>query len=142
MGKILGIDYGLKRVGIAITDDSNTFAFGLDTFASNQIYSYLEDLLTREDIETIVIGDPKNLKNQETDASKPSNTITVKLKKKYPQINIERIDERFTSKIAFQAMIDGGMKKKDRQKKNNIDKVSATIILQSYLEQKANNLKL
>lgn len=142
MGKILAIDYGLKRVGLAITDDSNVFAFGLDVIASNEIYTYIDKLLKKEDITTIVIGEPKDLKNHATDATKPSDTIAKKIGAKYPSILIERMDERFTSKMAFQAMLDGGMKKKDRRNKGNIDKVSATIILQSYLEQKSNGLKI
>lgn len=134
MGKILGIDYGLKRVGIAITDDSNTFAFALDTVPSNEIYIYLDKLLSKENISTIVVGEPVSLKNTETDATKPSETFSTKINKKYPHVLVERIDERFTSKMAFQAMLDGGMKQKDRRKKENLDKISATIILQSYLE--------
>lgn len=142
MGKILAIDYGLKRVGLAITDETNVFAFALDTVASNEIYQYIDKLLLKENISTIVIGEPKDLKNQATDATKPSETIAKKLKAKYPAIIVERVDERFTSKMAFQAMLDGGMKKKERRNKGNIDKISATIILQSYLETQNNNFKL
>ncbi len=134
MGKILAIDYGMKRTGIAITDSSKIFATGLTTVASNEIYSYLAQLMTEEEIETIVIGKPMNLQNLPTDATKPSETLTKKLGKIYPAIKIERVDERFTSKMVKKAMFDGGMKKKDRRDKKMVDKISATIILQSFLD--------
>lgn len=134
MGKILALDYGAKRTGIAITDESNIIASPLETIASNTLYQYLETLLATETISTIVIGDPKDLNNNATDITQAANTIAKNIKKKFPEIEIARVDERFTSKMAFQAMLDGGMKKKDRRNKANIDKISATIILQSYLE--------
>jgi len=135
MGKILAIDYGMKRVGVAITDSSNIIATGLDTVATNEIYNFIAALLLKEDIDCIVVGDPKNLQNKETDATKPANTFSKNIQKRHPELKIARVDERFTSKMAFQAMIDGGMKKKDRRDKKMVDKISATIILQSYLEQ-------
>lgn len=135
MGKILAIDYGMKRVGVAITDSSNIIATGLDTVATNEIYNFIADLLKKEAVDCIVIGDPKNLQNKETDATKPANTFAKNIKKRHPELEIARVDERFTSKMAFQAMIDGGLKKKDRRDKKMVDKISATIILQSYLEQ-------
>lgn len=135
MGKILAIDYGLKRVGVAITDSSNIIATGLDTVATNEIYNFIADLLTKEAIDCIVVGDPKNLQNNDTDATKPANTFAKNIQKRHPEIKIARVDERFTSKMAFQAMIDGGLKKKDRRDKKMVDIISATIILQSYLEQ-------
>lgn len=134
MGKILAIDYGLKRTGIAITDGSKIFATGLTTVASNEIYSFLNQLLTEEEIETIVVGKPMNLQNQPTDATKPSDTLAKKIGNLFPNITVVRVDERFTSKLAKQAMFDGGMKKKDRRDKMMVDKISATIILQSYLD--------
>lgn len=134
MGKILAVDYGLKRVGLAITDELNIIATPLDTVAANEIYQYLAQLLLKEDISTIVIGDPRTLSNEDTDATKSAHTFTKNVEKKFPQLRVARVDERFTSKMAFQAMIDGGMKKKDRRNKSNIDKISATIILQSYLQ--------
>jgi len=134
MGKILAIDYGMKRTGIAITDSSKIFATGLTTVASNEIYTFLTNLMEEEEVETIVVGKPMNLQNLPTDATKPSDTLAKKLAKLYPQINIERVDERFTSKLAKKAMFEGGMKKKDRRDKKMVDKVSATIILQSYLD--------
>ncbi len=134
MGKILAIDYGMKRTGIAITDSSKIFATGLTTVASNEIYTFISKLLEEEEIETIVVGKPMNLQNQPTDATKPSDTLAKKLGKLHPAINIERVDERFTSKLAKKAMFEGGMKKKDRRDKKMVDKISATIILQSYLD--------
>mgnify|MGYP000625075405 FL=1 len=134
MGKILAIDYGLKRTGIAITDASKIIATGLDTVASNEIYSYLTKLTQREEIECIVVGKPMNLQNQATDATKPADTLSKKIAKLFPEIEIARVDERFTSKMAKKAMFDGGLKKKDRRDKKMIDKISATIILQSYLD--------
>ncbi|MEZ7902018.1 MAG: putative Holliday junction resolvase [Flavobacteriales bacterium] len=134
MGKILAIDYGMKRTGIAITDASKIFATGLDTVATNEIYNYLKELTTKEEIECIVVGKPMNLQNLPTDATKPSDTLAKKIGKLYPEIKVERVDERFTSKLAKQAMFAGGMKKKDRRDKKMVDKISATIILQSYLD--------
>ena len=134
MGKILAIDYGMKRTGIAITDSSNIFATGLDTVATNEIYIFLKKLFESEDIECIVVGKPMNLQNLPTDATGPSDTLAKKLAKLYPEIKIARVDERFTSKMASKAMFDGGMKKKNRRDKKMIDKISATIILQSYLD--------
>lgn len=134
MGKILAIDYGMKRTGIAITDASKIFATGLDTVATNEIYNFIKELLAKEEIECIVVGKPMNLQNLPTDATKPSDTLAKKLGKIYPEIKIERVDERFTSKLAKQAMFAGGMKKKDRRDKKMVDKISATIILQSYLD--------
>ncbi len=134
MGKILAIDYGMKRTGIAITDASKIFATGLTTVASNEIYTFIAQVLNEEDIETIVVGKPMNLQNQPTDATKPSDTLAKKLGKLYPTLKIERVDERFTSKMAKKAMFEGGMKKKDRRDKKMVDKISATIILQSFLD--------
>ncbi|MDA9066397.1 Holliday junction resolvase RuvX [Flavobacteriales bacterium] len=134
MGKILAIDYGMKRTGIAITDGSKIFATGLTTVATNEIYVFLTQLMKDEEIETIVVGKPMNLQNLPTDATKPSDTLAKKIGKLFTEIKVERVDERFTSKLAKQAMFAGGMKKKDRRDKKMIDKISATIILQSYLD--------
>ena len=134
MGKIIAIDYGMKRTGIAITDASRIIATGLETIASNEIYTYLSQLTTKETIECIVVGKPMNLQNLPTDATKPADTLAKKIAKLFPEIKIERIDERFTSKLAKRAMFEGGLKKKDRRDKKMVDKISATIILQSYLD--------
>lgn len=133
MGRILAVDYGAKRVGIAVTDPLKMIASPLDTIESSKVLGFLKDYVSKEDVERIIVGMPKNLQNQDTDStglvvkfiSQLENTISIP---------IETIDERFTSKMAFQSMIDGGLKKKDRQNKATIDRLSATIILQSYLE--------
>ena len=136
MGRIIGIDYGRKRTGIAVTDPLQLIAGGLETIASEDMEKWLERYIATEQVECIVVGCPVMLDGSESDTM----TLYIKpfinrLKKKFPNIKIEMFDERFTSKLAVRAMIDGGMKKKDRREKANIDKVSATILLQGYLEQ-------
>ena len=133
MPKVLGIDYGNKRVGIAISDSSQFIASALCTISSNDIFKFLTDLLKKEDIDCIVVGTAKNLDGTETDSSESINIFVKKLHNTYPKIDIRTIDERFTSKIAFQSLIDSGIKKKKRRNKGLIDEVSATIILQDYL---------
>jgi putative holliday junction resolvase len=135
VGRLVAIDYGTKRVGLAVTDPSKIIATPLDTVHSKDVVQYLKNYDLKEDIEAFVVGNPKNLNNEDTNA-----TILVKhflnlLKKNFPDKPIHLMDERFTSKMALNAMIEGGMKKKDRRNKSNIDKISAVIILQSYLEQ-------
>ena len=136
MAKAVGIDYGTKRVGISISDSSQIIATALCTVENNNIFSFLKDLLKKEEVDTIVIGEAKNLDNTETDSSKQIYQFIEKLKNKFPKVLIKTIDERFTSKIAFQSIIDSGIKKKKRQNKSLIDEVSATIILQDYLSYK------
>ena len=134
MGRILAIDYGQKRVGIAVTDPLKIIANGLTTVHSKDIFTFLEDYLSKEEVETIVVGYPVTLKNEGAQSLKYINPFIKKLLIKFPNLNIETIDERFTSKLAQIAMIEGGMKKKDRQNKALTDKISATIILQSFME--------
>ena len=136
MAKAVGIDYGTKRVGISISDSSQIIATSLCTIENKNIFSFLKDLLKKEEVDTIVIGEAKNLDNTETDSSKQIYQFIEKLKNKFPKVLIKTIDERFTSKIAFQSIIDSGIKKKKRQNKSLIDEVSATIILQDYLSYK------
>lgn len=136
MAKVLAIDYGSKRVGIAVTDDLQIIASGLTTVHSKDIIAFLEDYFSKNDVECIVVGEAKDLKNQPAESAKIIEPFVKHLSRKFPDKIIERIDERFTSKIAFQSMIDSGLKKKDRQNKALIDEISATLILQSYLEQK------
>ena len=136
MAKAVGIDYGTKRVGISISDSSQIIATALCTVENKNIFSFLKDLIEKEEVDTIVIGEAKNLDNTETDSSKQIYLFIKKLKNQFPKVNIQTIDERFTSKIAFQSIIDSGIKKKKRQNKSLIDKVSATIILQDYLSYK------
>ena len=136
MAKAVGIDYGSKRIGISISDSSQIIATSLCTVENKNIFSFLKDLLSKEEVDTIVIGESKNLDNTETDSSKQIYRFIEKLKNRFPKILIKTIDERFTSKIAFQSIIDSGVKKKKRQNKSLIDEVSATIILQDYLSYK------
>lgn len=137
MGRILAIDYGKKRVGLAISDPTGMIANGLDTIPAKDIWNYLDDYIHhKEQIDCIVIGDPKQMNNAPSEAVEFVYPFIKNCRKRYPDIRVELIDERFTSQIAFQSMIDGGMKKKQRQDKAMIDKISASIILQNYLDQK------
>lgn len=134
MARILAIDYGTKRVGIAVTDPLQIIASGLTTVASKDIFDFLKNYLEKETVECIVVGEPKNLDNSPSESAKATNDFVEKLKKLFVNITIERMDERFTSKMAFQTMIDSNLKKKDRRNKELIDEISAAIILQSYME--------
>ncbi len=134
MGRILAIDYGRKRVGIAVTDPLKIIANGLTTVHSKDIFSFLHEYLSKEDVEIIVVGYPVNLKNEGSQSLQFINPFIKKLIKQFPETIIDTYDERFTSKMAQSAMIEGGLKKKDRQNKALTDKISAVIILQSYLE--------
>lgn len=135
MGKILAIDFGLKRTGIAITDASNIIASPLMTVDSIHLMTFLIDTVKKENVTTIVMGDPKRLNNEATHITENVYLLKEALEKQFPAVKIELMDERFTSKMALQSMIDGGMKKKQRQEKGMIDQISAAIILQSYLAQ-------
>jgi putative Holliday junction resolvase len=135
MGKIVAIDFGLKRTGIAITDASNIIASPLTTVDSVNLMSYLIALVEKEKVATIVIGDPKRLNNEATHITENVYLLKEALEKQFSSLKIVMVDERFTSKMAFQSMLDNGMKKKQRQEKGMIDQISAAIILQSYLAQ-------
>ncbi len=134
MGRILAIDYGQKRVGLAVTDELQMIATGLETVAAKDIWKYLADYLQREKVDAIVVGEPRDMMNRPSDSSRFVEPFVGKLRKTYPDMKIDRFDERFTSKMAFQTMIDGGLGKKKRRNKALIDTISATLILQSYLE--------
>ncbi|MFT6214407.1 MAG: putative Holliday junction resolvase [Roseivirga sp.] len=136
MGRILAIDYGRKRVGLAVTDPLQIIASPLETVHSKDVIQYLKDYDLAENIESFVLGMPMNLNNQPTDATAGAQQFERLLKKNFPEKPVYLQDERFTSKMAMAAMIAGGMKKKDRREKGNIDKISAAIILQSFLESK------
>lgn len=136
MARILAFDYGTKRTGIAVTDELQIIASGLTTVNTKEIFSFLTNYLKNENVELFVVGEPKQMNNQHSESETFIKVFIEKLKSTFPKIDIVRIDERFTSKIAFQSMIDGGLKKKQRQNKALIDEISATIILQTYLEQK------
>lgn len=134
MPRIIAIDYGSKRVGLAVTDPLQMIANGLTTVHSKDVIQYLEDYLKKEDVECIVVGEPKTLSNKASDSARFIEPFVKHLKNKFPTMKIERYDERFTSAMAHQAMLMGGLKKKDRQNKETVDMVSATIILQNYLD--------
>jgi len=135
MGRILAIDFGTKRVGIATTDPSQIIATGLTTVHPNELFDYLKKYMETETVECMVVGDPKRLNNEPSQAAAGADQLAKKLGKEFPLVKIDRMDERFTSKMAFDAMLAGGLKKKARADKALIDKVSATIILQSYMMQ-------
>ena len=134
MPRILAIDYGSKRVGLAVTDPLQMIASGLTTVHSKDLIQFLEYYLKKEAVECIVVGEPKTLMNEASNSARFIEPFVKHLTKKFPSIKIERYDERFTSALAQQAMLMGGLKKKDRQNKETVDMVSATILLQDYLE--------
>ncbi|MBT3417505.1 MAG: Holliday junction resolvase RuvX [Flavobacteriales bacterium] len=136
MAKALGIDYGTKRVGIAISDSTQIISTALCTTPNIEIFKFLIDLTQKEDIDTIVVGEAKNLDGTATDSSVEIENFVEKITILFPKVKVTTIDERFTSKIAFQSIIDSGIKRKKRQNKSLIDEVSATIILQDYLTYK------
>jgi putative Holliday junction resolvase len=138
MGRILAIDYGTKRVGFAVTDENKIIANGLTTLPNKDVIPFLMDYIKKEKVECFVVGEPKQMNNQESESAKHVDIFIKLLIKNFPNIPIERMDERYTSKMAFQTMIDSGISKKHRQDKSLIDKISATIILQSYMEKKNN----
>ncbi|MDD3876412.1 MAG: Holliday junction resolvase RuvX [Bacteroidales bacterium] len=134
MGRIMAIDYGQKRVGLAATDMLRMIASPIGTIHSKDIFPYLTDYLKKNIVDCIVVGKPKQLDNSDSQSAAITEAFVKNLKKNFPLIEIVRIDERFTSKMAFQTMIDSGLKKKDRQNKALVDTISAVIILQSYME--------
>ncbi len=138
MGRILAIDYGRKKSGLAVTDPLQIVANGLDTVPSHTLIDFLEKYFAAEEVDAVVLGYPRQVSGEDSESMKYIKPFYNRFRNKFPHINVEWVDERFTSKIAFQAMIDGGLKKKARQNKAMVDKVSATIILQTYLEQKRN----
>ena len=134
MGRILAIDYGSKRTGLAVTDPIGIIATPLTTVLTKDLIIFLKDYIEKEEVNKIVIGMPKTLRNEDSENAGGVRKMIVILSKTFPTLPIKTVDERFTSSIAMDALIRGGMKKKDRRDKGNIDKVSATLILQSYLE--------
>jgi putative Holliday junction resolvase len=133
MSRILCIDYGKKRTGIAVTDPLQIIATGLTTVDSHELISFLKKYFLQEAVERIIIGEPKNLDDSDTHATPLVKEIVKKLEKEFPNIPIEKVDERFTSKMAKQAMLDMGMKKKDRRNKRTVDEIAATIMLQEFM---------
>jgi putative Holliday junction resolvase len=134
LGRVIAIDYGAKRVGIAVTDSLKMIASALITVDNTELWSFLVNYFTKEDVEIVVLGLPLRLNNELSEIEPRIQKLIRKIAHEYPQIKIERQDERFTSKLAVNAMIEGGMKKKQRQVKGNVDKISATLILQDFLE--------
>jgi putative holliday junction resolvase len=138
MGRIIGIDYGLKRIGLAVTDPMQIFASPLDTVSPNDFYGFIEAYLKKETIEAFVIGYPVQMNNKPSESVIYLNPFIKKLSKTFPGKKIHLVDERFTSQMALKTMIDGGVKKSDRRDKSLVDKISASIILQSFLDNRSN----
>jgi putative Holliday junction resolvase len=136
MGRILGIDFGTKRIGLAVTDPLKIFASPLKTVRNHEFEHYIEEYLKTESIEEFVIGYPVTLNNMASESVKYINPFIRKLKRLYPEIPVNQVDERFTSGLALQTMIEGGVKKKLRRDKSMVDKISASIILQSFLDKR------
>ncbi len=134
MGRILGIDYGRKRTGVAVTDPLKIIANGLETVPTHTLMQYIKDYVAKEDVELIVIGLPRQLNGEPSESMRYITPFVNRLKKELPQMPVTMYDERFTSTIAHRAMIDGGMKKSDRRDKGRIDAIAATIILTDYLQ--------
>jgi len=138
MGRILGIDYGSKRIGLAVTDPLQIFASPLITVNPVEFDNYIKDYLKTNEVDAFVIGYPVQMNNQPSTSVVYINPFIKKLKRTYPEKHIYLADERFTSQMAFRTMIDGGVKKKDRKDKSMVDKISAAIILQSFLDKRSN----
>jgi len=137
MGRILAIDYGLKRTGLAVTDPLQIIATALETVETTTLIPFLKAYFQKEKVDEVIIGLPKKLNNEDSDTASEIRKFIERFKKNFSSMAIKEVDERFTSRMAQQAMITGGMKKKDRQVKGNVDKISATLILQSYLQSKS-----
>ncbi|MDO8999070.1 MAG: Holliday junction resolvase RuvX [Bacteroidota bacterium] len=140
MGRILAIDYGSKRVGIAVTDSLRLIASGLTTVHSKDLIKFLEDYLKKEKVDIIVVGEPKTMQNNKSDSARFIDPFVIHLQRKFPDMKIDRYDERFTSALAHQTMLMGGLKKKDRRDKETVDVISATILLQDYMTLLSMNL--
>ena len=141
MGRILAIDYGRKRVGLAVTDPLQMIANKLTTVSAHSIFDFLTDYFSKEKVDCVVVGYPKTLLDEPSESIRYINPFLKQFEKKFPSVKLVLADERFTSKIAFQTMIDAGLRKKQRQDKGLVDAVSATIILQFYLEQQRNSIR-
>ena len=135
MPRIICIDYGLKRTGLAVTDPLKIIATGLTTIESSKLISFLKDYFTKETVELIIIGEPKNLDDSDTHATPLVEKCIKDLQKHFPAIPVRKVDERFSSKMATRAMVEMGLKKKQRRNKALVDEISATILLQEYLRQ-------
>jgi putative Holliday junction resolvase len=136
MPRILALDYGLKRTGIAVTDEMQIIASGLTTVESLTLIPFLKTYFIQEKVEKVLIGEPKQMNGLPSESAPIIEKFVLEFKKVFPEMPVVRVDERFTSKMAFQSMIDSGLKKKQRQNKALIDKIAATIMLQDYLGRK------
>lgn len=136
MGRILALDYGRKRTGVAVSDPLKIIANGLTTVPTHELLVFLQNYMVKERVERILVGLPKQMSGELSESMNYIRPFVARLKKTFPDIPVEFVDERFTSVLAHQAMLDGGLKKKERQNKALVDEISATIILQSYLESK------
>jgi putative holliday junction resolvase len=136
MYRILAIDYGIKRTGIAVTDEMQIIASGLTTVPSEKAIDFLKDYFAKEEVIKVLIGEPKQMNGQPSESTPIIEKFVSEFKTTFPDMEVERVDERFTSKMAFQSMIDNGMKKKQRQNKALVDEIAATILLQDYLSRK------
>ena len=134
--RILAIDYGIKRTGIAVTDEMQMIAFGLTTIQSETTIAFLKDYFSKEKVACVIVGEPKQMDGTPSQSAEIINAFVAKFKVAFPEMILERVDERFTSKMAFQTMIDSGLNKKQRQNKALVDEIAATIILQDYLRYK------
>lgn len=134
MARIIGIDYGRKRVGVAVTDPLQIVAQGLTTVHASEIINFLKQYFAKETVERVVVGYPRQMNNNPSESARFVEEFLNRMKKVFPTMPVSLVDERFTSKIAMKSMIDGGVKKKDRMNKEMVDMVSASIILQSYME--------
>ncbi|MBG0861144.1 MAG: Holliday junction resolvase RuvX [Bacteroidales bacterium] len=141
MGRILGIDYGRKRIGLAVTDPMKIFASPVKTVNAAELDSFLLDYVRSEEIDEFVVGYPVQLNNRPSESVRYIDPFIEKLRKMFPDKPVHMVDERFTSQIAFRTMIDGGVKKKNRQDKSLVDRISASIILQSFLDRRLNERK-
>jgi putative Holliday junction resolvase len=136
MGRILALDYGSKRTGIAITDELQLIASGLTTVATSELMDFLKQYIASEKVELVLVGEPKQKDGTHSNIEEEIQKFLKKFAGVFPDINVKRVDERYTSKMAFQTMIDSGLKKKQRQNKALVDEISATIILQEFLYNK------
>lgn len=136
MPRILAIDYGIKRTGIAITDEMQMIAFGLTTIPSETAIAFLKDYFSKEKVEKVIIGEPKQMDGTPSESAVIIEKFIKTFQDNFPEMPLDRVDERFTSKMAFKTMIDSGLKKKQRQNKALIDEIAATIMLQDYMSRK------
>lgn len=136
MSRILAIDYGIKRTGIAVTDELQIIASGLTTIPSETAIAFLTTYFSKENVSKVLIGEPKQMNGEPSESTPIIEKFVIAFKTTFPEMKMERVDERFTSKMALQTMIDSGLKKKQRQNKGLVDEIAATILLQDYLTRK------